>query len=196
MIISLPLLLPTLLWTDADAALRIQYGIVLWGLGPLTLGLFQDFIGSFVTSGPTYKLFSKPVTATYWILGISSAIIHVGCIAVAPQLIPGLTWSRIYCPNHSITVPGPTLLIEGATMFCQYDYIVISLSVLALGFYMFRAQSATAVKSLDNNATSPMLTLSIVTLLFGPGAGLAWLLCDKEKKSEQQDSSVKVGNGI
>jgi hypothetical protein len=170
-IISTPILLPTLLWDDA---LMVQYGVVIWGLAPYTLSPFQDL----VSAVNPFVAFADPVTTTYWIVGGLSGIVHLGNIFLAPYLVPGLTASRIFWPNHGLVVPGPNFLIEGAMIFCQYDYIGISLSVLATGFYIFRADSLSQ-RSVKRNGY-PMLTLIAFIVLGGPGAGLAWLLCGEE----------------
>jgi len=101
-------------------------------------------------------------------------------MVVAPRLNSELTWSRIYWPSNGAVATGPALLIEGAKMFCQYDFIGINLSVLVLGFYMLSLKS----KSLDKTPPAPMLILGMLTAVFGPGAGLAWMLCKMEKASD------------
>jgi hypothetical protein len=177
-LISIPLIIPTVF---GATPFQIQAGMVLWLLGPPSLSLFQDAISSLI-SAAGYRGVQSPTIVAYWIVGGISALCHIG-VVLTPYFFPAVTLSRIYWPNHSAVQPGPYYLAEGAMLFIQYDYIIINLCVLAVGFYKFNFDSAAA--------TNPRLVFTAVTAVFGPGAGMAWLLCDKERELEKQTDAVK-----
>ncbi|KAF7182588.1 hypothetical protein CNMCM7691_002159 [Aspergillus felis] len=187
-LISVPLLVPTVF---RASPFQIQAGMVLWLLGPPSLSLFQDAVSSLITA-TGYRGVQSPTTFTYWIVGGISAICHVA-VVLSPYFFPGVTLSRIYWPNHSAVQPGPYYLAEGAMLFIQYDYIIINLCVLAVGFYKFNFGSAAAAKlSIQAQpAVDPRLVFTAVTAVLGPGAGMAWLLCDKERELEKQNDAIK-----
>ncbi|KFA66963.1 hypothetical protein S40285_05752 [Stachybotrys chlorohalonatus IBT 40285] len=178
--LSLPTLLPGLL---LSSPYRIQAGVVMWLAGPFTLGPFQDIVayslsGHSATRGLGFR---NPVKAAYTILGVASALVHVAVVLGA--LVDSHTSvSRIYVPQHARLVPGTqTALIEGAMLFTQYDYIGITLTTLAAGLFLLRRRAGNkkVVRS-QGNTSSGMGTMAGLTALFGPGAGMAWLLCKKE----------------
>ncbi|KAL6861989.1 hypothetical protein J3F83DRAFT_716808 [Trichoderma novae-zelandiae] len=137
-IISLPLLLPAILGAKP---FDIQDGVVVWFFGPLSIGLFQDLV-SVLFSGKSYKGIRTPVTLAYWIVGLASAVVHIG-VAVWAYTAPELSWSRVYWPNHAAVVPDtPTYMTEGAMLFMQYDHVLIYLCVIGMGFYMLSPQKA------------------------------------------------------
>jgi hypothetical protein len=165
--------------------------MVLWLLGPPSLSLFQDAVSSLITA-TGYRGVQNPTTVTYWVVGGISAICHVG-VVLSPYFYPAVTLSRIYWPNHSAVQPGQYYLAEGAMLFIQYDYIIINLCVLAVGFYKFNFDSVAAAKPSSQAlpAVDPRLVFTAVTAVLGPGAGMAWLLCDKEEELEKQNDSIK-----
>ncbi|KAK2599084.1 hypothetical protein QQS21_005425 [Conoideocrella luteorostrata] len=181
-VISLPLLLPTIV---GASPLQIQRAVVLWFLGPLSLGLFQS-VASSLMSGSSRKKCRNPVVVTYWIVGLVSAAVHI-IIALYALVQPDLSWSRIYWPNHVAVKPGKTIMTEGAMLFMQYDHVVIYFCVFYIGLYVLR--SMTHIASISSSTPSQprryMLTLVAVVIAAGPGAGLAWLLCEKEKYHDE-----------
>ncbi|KAI0017754.1 hypothetical protein F4780DRAFT_573477 [Xylariomycetidae sp. FL0641] len=182
LLISLPLLLPSAL--DA-APFTIQNGVVLWQFGPLTLSLVQDLF-SYGVGKFNISVTKNPVRLAYWIVGAASAAVHLGVLYWA-YVSPELSWSRIYVPNHAAVRPGPTLLTEGAMVFMQYDILVILLCVLALGFY------APAYDQAGKPQTPGcILTLTGISLVAGPGAGLAWFLCSRETEADLPSTTKKV----
>ncbi|KAH8195329.1 hypothetical protein TruAng_010497 [Truncatella angustata] len=180
-IVSLPVLVPSVL---GATPFQVQDGVVMWFFAPLTLGIFQDLFGLLV-SKTSYGGLKDPISVAYSIVGAFSAVVHIG-VAVSPYFCgPEVTWSRIYWPNHNAPLPGsPSFMTEGAMLFMQYDHVVIYLCVFALGAYMLGFDKITSASSLSGKmqAGYPILVLTAMTVITGPGAGLAWLLCQKEKK--------------
>ncbi|KAH6653097.1 hypothetical protein BKA67DRAFT_659738 [Truncatella angustata] len=180
-IISFPVLVPSVL---GATPFQVQDGVVMWFFAPLTLGIFQDLFGLLV-SKTSYGGLKDPISVAYSIVGAFSAVVHIG-VAVSPYFCgPEVTWSRIYWPNHSAPQPGsPSFMTEGAMLFMQYDHVVIYLCVFALGAYMLGFDKITSASSLSGKmqAGYPILVLTAMTVITGPGAGLAWLLCQKEKE--------------
>ncbi|KAL7783241.1 hypothetical protein V8C37DRAFT_415081 [Trichoderma ceciliae] len=189
-IISLPLLLPAAL---GASPFDIQDGVVVWFVGPLVLGLFQD-LASMLFSSDKYRGIKRPVTLAYWIVGLFSAMIHIG-VAVQAYMAPELSWSRIYWPNHAAVVAGsPTFMTEGAMLFMQYDHVVIYLCVLGMGLYMLGLERTLTASTFGEKMQAgwPMAKLTVITATAGPGAGLAWLLCHKEGELEALATQRKI----
>ncbi|KAL2138830.1 hypothetical protein VTI28DRAFT_6193 [Corynascus sepedonium] len=176
LVINLPTLLPGLL---LSTPYRIQAGVAIWLLGPYTLGPVQDFIANFLVPDLPYG-FKNPTKAAYTILGVISGVVHVA-VVLAAVLDTETSVARVFVPQHSRLVPGTqSALIEGAMLFTQYDYIGITFTTLSAGFFMLPAMSVT-------NGFRKMVAL---TTLFGPGAGMAWLLCKKENELEVREDGV------
>lgn len=176
---SFPLFIPSVLGDTAP--FRIEDGVVIWFFGPFVLGIFQRLIHSILPSN-IYSRVKSPVIMAYGIVGVVSATVHISVAWWAYQSSE-ITWSRIYIPNHQAVQPGPTIMTEGALIFIQYGYIVFNLCVLTLGVYMFGYGHTLITKSSAENpsAIHHMLQLIVITAFTGPGAGLAWLLCKKER---------------
>lgn len=187
--ISLPLLLPAVL---GAAPFQVQDGVVIWFLLPLTLSPFQDLVSYLIASSGCGSVFKSPIRVAYWIVGVVSGVVHVG-VALWAFVAPGLSWSRIYWPNHGAVQHGPTFMTEGATLFMQYDHAVIYLCVLGLGAYMLGFDDILAAVSGAERlrAARPLLKLTAMTVIAGPGAGLSWLLCHREKQMEAVDAQSK-----
>ncbi|KAI1734290.1 hypothetical protein F4680DRAFT_471295 [Xylaria scruposa] len=180
--ISLPILLPAVL---GSTSFQIQDAVLVWFFGPLTLGLFQDFAASLV-SRYSYTGATSPVTLAYGVVGAVSAVVHTG-VAIGVYLTEGISWSRVYWPNHGAVQPGPLHMTEGAMLFMQYDHVVIYLCVLGLGAYLLELEKVFTFESSaeGRRAEGRMLTLIVLTAVAGPGAGLAWLLCQREKDTNK-----------
>ncbi|KAI1381940.1 hypothetical protein F4677DRAFT_10258 [Hypoxylon crocopeplum] len=171
-VLSLTLLLPTVL---GAAPFRIQDGVVVWFLSPLAVGPFQELASVLISRlGSYYKGFANPVAGAYCIVGAVSGAVHLSVAAWAFRS-PDLSWSRIYWPNHAAVQPGPTHMTEAAVVFMQYGHLAVSFCVLALGIYTLRSAKVSAGR--------PMLTLVALTAIAGPGVGLAWLLCGRERET-------------
>ncbi|KAL7942032.1 hypothetical protein V8C42DRAFT_333412 [Trichoderma barbatum] len=189
-VISLPLLLPA---AFGAGPFDIQDGVVVWFFGPFLLGPFQDLI-SVLFSGENYKGIHKPVILAYWIVGLFSAVAHVG-VAVWAYTAPELSWYRIYWPNHAAVIAdSPTYMTEGAMLFMQYDHVLIYLCVIGMGLYMLSPQKAVTAPFLGERVRAgwPMAKLTAITAVAGPGAGLAWLMCHREGELDAAAAQRKL----
>lgn len=166
--------------------------MVLWFFLPLTLGPVQDFVAYFFAGDASKKSTASPVIAAYWVAGSFSAAIHI-CVVCWAWLSPELSVSRIYWPNHGLVQPGIHMLVEGAMVFMQYDLVVIALCVAALGVYQLGFDKVLAAQTTEEKLSlgAPLLTVLGVTLVGGPGAGIAWLMCIKEKELEAENAVAK-----
>ncbi|PNY24614.1 Uncharacterized protein TCAP_05461 [Tolypocladium capitatum] len=190
LLLWLPLLLPGVVGV---APFQVQKLIVVWYSLPLTLGPVQDLISrAFASTHHSSKDTANPVIISYWVVGSFSAVIHISSVIWA-SLAPGLSWSSIYWPNHGAVQSNAKMLTEGAMLFLQYDYVVIYFCVLTLGVYMLGFDKIIAAHSAGEKlrAGRPLLLLSVVTTVGGPGAGVAWLMCIKEREIEAADSLSK-----
>ncbi|KAL2019323.1 hypothetical protein VTK56DRAFT_9790 [Thermocarpiscus australiensis] len=191
--ISLPTLLPGLL---LSTPYRIQAGVVLWLIGPYTLGPVQDLVANYLlpsfSSDPRHGSgfgFRNPTKAAYAIVGAASGLVHVA-VMLAALLDAETSVARVFLPQHGRLVPGtPTALIEGAVLFTQYDYIGITLTALAGGFFMLRNPAGHAAgpgkKWTLSNIPHGVRKFVTLTALFGPGASMAWLLYKKEDELDR-----------
>ncbi|XXG95518.1 hypothetical protein Hte_001782 [Hypoxylon texense] len=177
--LSLPLLAPAVL---GATPFQIQGGIVVWFFSPLAVGPFQDLVSALISRLGFPKGIRCPVTVAYCISGLASAAAHLGVVSWA-FFSPDLSWSRIYWPNHGRVQQGPDLLTEAAVIFMQYGHIVVQFCVLTLGIYIL------GFKRL--RIGHPVLMLVVVMAIAGPGAGLAWLLCQSEKQMATTDAKSK-----
>lgn len=186
----MPLLLPGVVGTNP---FTVQNLMVLWFFLPLALGPFQDLVASFFAGDAHKKSTASPVITAYWVAGAFSAAVHI-CVVVWAWLAPDLSVGRVYWPNHGLVQPGTVhALLEGAMLFMQYDLVVISLCVAALGAYMLGLDGVLAARSAADKVRlgRPLLTLLGVTVVGGPGAGIAWLMCIKEKEMTEEGAVVK-----
>lgn len=189
-LLSVPLLLPGVVGTNP---FTVQNLMVLWFFLPLALGPFQDLVASFFAADARKTSTASPVITAYWVAGAFSAAVHI-CVVVWAWLAPGLSVSRVYWPDHALVQPGEVhALLEGAMLFMQYDLVVISLCVAALGAYMLGFERVLAAPSAEGKFREglPLLTIVGVTLVGGPGAGIAWLMCVKEKEMAEEGAVVK-----
>ncbi len=189
-LISLPLLVPGAIGAEP---FTVQDGVVVWFFTPFFLTLFHELASS-LFSRLSFKGFQNPVQLAYGIVGVVSAIVHVGVAAYAfYSLEPNVSWSRIYWPNHSAVQRGPTFMTEGAMLFMQYDHVVIYLTVFGLAIYLLGYDKLLLADSPAERlkAGRRLLILGSTTLILGPGAGLAYLLCAKESDEDAAEAKAK-----
>ncbi|OTB03635.1 hypothetical protein M426DRAFT_12353 [Hypoxylon sp. CI-4A] len=185
--ISSALLLPAALGADTS---RLQDGVAVWFLGPLTGGLFQDLVSSLIArSRGFYKGFSNPIVVAYSIVGLVSAATHISVMTLVFQS-PELSWTQMYLPNPFAVQPGPNLIQEAGHLFIQFGYTFISLSVLLVGIYTLRSRNTSNAQS-KKNGLGAVLTLATIEGIAGPGAALAWFLCKREREHTAATLSKK-----
>ncbi|KAJ5817287.1 hypothetical protein N7447_009520 [Penicillium robsamsonii] len=181
---SIAISLPVFICPMAGAtAIRTQDAIVLWFLLPLTLGVFQDLVSHAMPSIRVGRQATNPVKVAYAIVGTVSAVIHVG-VCFWAVFNPDLSLTSIYWPNHASVQQERFRFTAAAVLFTQYDFPIIYFSLIATGYYIFNSREAPS--GIKSNSTSLFATLIVISAAFGPGAGLAWLLCHKETLQEAE----------
>ncbi|PHH59143.1 hypothetical protein CDD81_3701 [Ophiocordyceps australis] len=168
-LISLPAIVPSLMgWST----LHVQNSIAVWFLAPLTLSLFQDACASILPS----NLFPSPVTLAYYMIGATSAAVHM-VVAYWAFTDAHVSWTRIYWPDDAAVRPGPTHLTEGSMLFMQWDHVLVYLIVGTMAVYMLAGDQP---RGKQQPWVASMLLFVAMTVVAGPGASLAWLLCRRE----------------
>ncbi|KAI1481004.1 hypothetical protein F4774DRAFT_66853 [Daldinia eschscholtzii] len=154
---------------------QVAYGTVAYFLSPLIAGPFQDLISNLMARiGP---IFSNPVLLSYYIVGTFSTVVHWAVVLFTFQS-PELDLFTLYVPNPSIVRRGsPTQISESGHHFIQYGYLFFNIAVLILGKYASTLDSRVAERAQANH---PLLTVAAITLVGGPGAGMAWILSKRE----------------
>ncbi|KAI0446143.1 hypothetical protein F4803DRAFT_569274 [Xylaria telfairii] len=173
---NLPLLVPGIMGASPFV---IQLSVVVWFFLPLA----AEFVQNRINISPTNyrpRRPRNPVVIGYGIVGSASAIIHVA-VGFWAYNSSGMSWTRIYWPAYSAVQPGPNLLLQGGTLFCQYGHMSLCSSVIALAVYTVRRDILVA-KSSSETARASRLMISVIGILifFGPGTGAAWLLYMRE----------------
>lgn len=173
---NLPLLVPSIM---GASAFIIQLSVVVWFFLPLATGFIGHYIGAFPTR---FRLLStgNPVLIGYGIVGVTSAIIHLG-VGLWIYHTPEIGWNVIYWPAYSAVKSGPNLLLQGGMLFCQYGYMSLWSSVITLAVYIIGPdRRAPKSPSTHRPASHHIVSLIGVMIIFGPGAGAAYLLYNLE----------------
>ncbi|KAF2967194.1 hypothetical protein GQX73_g6386 [Xylaria multiplex] len=181
---NLPLLAPGVI---GASPFIIQLSIVIWFFLPLTTKFIQDSISAIFTSSRPGKA-KNSIVVGYGIVGLASAVFHVA-VRIWTYNSSEMSWTRMYWPEYSAVQPGPNLLLQGATLFCQYGHMSLRISVVALALYTVGLDTV-AVEPPPNKARAGrlMALLIAITAVFGPGAGAAWLLYMRETGTETETS--------
>ncbi|KAI1798787.1 hypothetical protein F4811DRAFT_161926 [Daldinia bambusicola] len=157
---------------------QLAYCIVAYFMSPLIAGPIHDMLSGLIAR--TGKIFRSPAVLSYYIVGISSAVVH-WAVVLFTLLSPELSLFTIYVPNPSLVQRGsPTQIAESGHHFIQYGYLFFNITALILGRYVFTLDKAVAQKAHGNH---PLLTLGTITAIGGPGAGMAWILIKREKET-------------
>ncbi|KAI0481608.1 hypothetical protein F4859DRAFT_426533 [Xylaria cf. heliscus] len=167
---NLPLLLPGIMGASPFV---IQLSIVAWFFFPLVAGFVQNCTRTLSSC----CRFSNPVGIGYGIVGSVSAIVHIA-VGLRAYSSPEMSWTGMYWPAYSAVQPGPSLLLQGGTLFCQYGHMSLYSSVIALSVYTVGQDIFAAKSSSSGTARAGRLMASAIAVMaiFGPGAGAAWLL--------------------
>ncbi|KAK6956647.1 hypothetical protein Daesc_001926 [Daldinia eschscholtzii] len=154
---------------------QVAYGTVAYFLSPLIAGPFQDLISNLIARiGP---IFANPVVLSYYIVGTFSAVVHWAVVLFTFRS-PELDLFTLYVPNPSLVRRGSsTQISESGHHFIQYGYLFFNIAVLILGKCVFTLDKKVAGRAQANH---PLLTVAAITLVGGPGAGMAWILSKRE----------------
>ncbi|TRX90811.1 hypothetical protein FHL15_008390 [Xylaria flabelliformis] len=168
----------------------IQLSIVVWFFLPLVTEFVENRISPLFTYYRPNEAY-HPVLIGYGIVGSVSAIVHVvvGLWAYNSSL---MSWKRMYWPAYSAVQPGPSLLLLGGTLFCQYGHLSLSSSVVALAAYTV-GWDVFVTKSYFDIPRAGRLVVSVIAIVavFGPGTGAAWLLYMREMEMNKSFVSTK-----
>lgn len=189
--LPIPLLAPALV--GASAA-QIQGGFVIYLLTPALLIAFQAG-GWRVIRSLNRKvqlelneslLISREITSTYLIVGVASAIIHLGVLAFALfSGDPSTTISALYCPDLANVRSDTHILTTGALLFFQWDFIIVVFTVVA--HFIFSSGCLTGCGVVIAMALT--CTLLAFGFILGPGALLAYTMIRMEYSSAPQHGS-------
>ncbi|KAI0552036.1 hypothetical protein F4679DRAFT_117871 [Xylaria curta] len=157
----------------------IQLCIVVWFFLPLATEFVQNRVSPLLTYYRPDRAYN-PVLIGYGIVGSLSAIVHV-VVGLWACNSSEVSWARMYLPAYSAVQPGPSLLLLGGTLFCQYGHMSLCSSVIALAAYTV-GRDTSATKPPPGTARAGRLIVSVIILavVFGPGTGAAWLLYRRE----------------
>ncbi|RYC58728.1 hypothetical protein CHU98_g7475 [Xylaria longipes] len=184
---NLPLLVPGVM---GASPFIIQISIVVWFFLPLAAAFVHNRINTLSTSGRPRRA-SNPVVIGYGIVGSASAIVHV-VVGLWTCNSSEMSWIRMYWPAYSAVKPGPSLLLQGATLFCQYGHMSLCSSVIALAAYTVGRDYFGAKSSFGTaRAGRLVVSVTVIMVVFGPGAGAAWLLCMRETETNKPIAIVK-----
>ena len=123
---------------------------------------------------------TNPVSASYILNGVFSTAAHLA-ILIYTVVAPGAGLRRSYIPDFGAVQPRQVnTYIEGTHLFIQLDVIVTALVVLILGAQMLGDGKRANVKS--GGSFGVLLGISLV---LGPGAGMAYAAYAKERGIER-----------
>ncbi|ROV93454.1 hypothetical protein VPNG_09629 [Cytospora leucostoma] len=174
------MLLPA--WTSLPTIQAHRVIVLYFFPGPLVILGFQALATRALASSPkALSSITNPVSATYLLNGLISAAAHLA-ILIHTVAAPDAGLRRSYVPDFAAVQPGQVdTFYEGTHLFIQIDVIVTALVVLILGAVMLgdagRAQTGPAGGSFG--------VLVAISLVLGPGAGMAYAAYAKERSIER-----------
>ncbi|KAJ8126919.1 hypothetical protein O1611_g6720 [Lasiodiplodia mahajangana] len=184
---NLPLLLPGIM---GASPFIIQLSIVVWFFLPLTTGFIQNHISTLFTCYRPSRA-NNSVALGYAIVGSVSATVHV-LVGLWARSSPDMTWTRMYWPAYSAVQPGSNLILQGATLFCQYGHMSLRSSVTTLTMYTIGQHLFATGSSFETTRAGRRIVLLTTTLLFfGPGAAAAWLFYMLETETNKPVEMTK-----
>lgn len=179
----------------------IQVGLVQYFLTPALLVLFQYLARTTLFSHASLmpRSIAQPVKAAYLLVGSASALIHLGIVSYV--LFWGnagdLSLPSLYLPDCTIVQPGrDNALTAGALLFFQWDFIIIGLTVVCHCIFLFWQGSAEVAQRhglSSGGIPLSVTTVVLLTLVFGPGAGLAFELWSREDADHRVDAGSSSG---
>ncbi|KAI1752378.1 hypothetical protein F4782DRAFT_501620 [Xylaria castorea] len=184
---NVPLLIPGVMGASPFV---VQLSTVVWFFLPLATEFIQNLTSPlFAYYRPSRA--SNPVFVGYGIVGSASAIVHV-VVGLWAWNSSEMSWTRMYWPAYSAVQPGPNLLLQGVTLFCQYGHMSLYSSVIALAAYTV-GRDILVMKSSFGTARAGRLVVSVIVIMvvFGPGTGAAWLLCMRETETNKPIAIAK-----
>lgn len=176
------LLLPA--WTSLPTIQAHRVIVLYFFPGPLVILGFHALATRALASSPKALSFiTSPVSATYLLNGFISAVAHLA-ILIYTVAAPDAGLRRSYLPNLAAVQPGQVdTFYEGTHLFIQIDVIVTALVVLILGAVMLG--DARRVAAHTTGPAGSFGVLLAISLVLGPGAGMAYAAYAKERSIER-----------
>lgn len=176
-------------WTSLPTVQAHRVIVLYFFPGPLIILGFQALVTRLLTARPkALSSITNPVSAAYVLNGIISTAAHLA-ILYWTVTAPDAGLRRSYVPDFAAVQPGAVdTCYEGTHLFIQIDVIVTALVVLILGAVML-ADARRAHKGADGAAAATaggsFVVLLVMSLVLGPGAGMAYAAYAKERSLEQ-----------
>jgi hypothetical protein len=173
------MLLPA--WTSLPTIQAHRVVVLYFFPGPLVILGFHALATRALASSPkTLSFITNPVSATYLLNGLISAVAHLA-ILIYTIAAPGAGLRRSYIPDFAAVQPGQIdTFYEGTHLFIQIDVIVTALVVLILG-----SQMLGDAKRAHTGPGGSFGVLVAIALILGPGAGMAYAAYAKERSIER-----------
>ena len=177
-------------WTSLPTIQANRIILLYFFPSPLIILGFHALATRALAKIPNALLFiANPVSASYILNGLFSTAAHLA-ILIYTVVAPGAGLRRSYIPDFSAVQPRQVnTYIEGTHLFIQLDVIVTALVVLILGAQMLgdgrRVQSG--------GSFGVLLGISLV---LGPGAGMAYAAYAKERGIERAAAGKSNGKRL
>jgi hypothetical protein len=155
--------------------------VALVQLSPVLVTLLQYLIAGLLPNEISRKaqhLHAGRKTLPPYALALRQAYLLAAFISVTGHLYvlqrifrsPGL-FQSIYIPaaNQTVMTSGTDLMLQGALLFLQYDFIIINLSSLLWAYFLLEQTAAFSVQNFGG--------VVLINAILGPGAmvtGLLW----------------------
>ncbi|KAJ8124050.1 hypothetical protein ONZ43_g143 [Nemania bipapillata] len=169
------------------------------------VGLLAPWYGFVSKKDPQRPNADKPwIVATFTLVGILSAIVHLGCIGTSLYSTGrDLSLSRVYLPspgkmhsfaaglasgNETLASHLPAayhVLFEGYHLFTQLDYAIVSAACVVFTHWMLHNRGGDRVKvgmTMSAVELRDLLLIVLGTLTIGPGAAGSLALAVREGK--------------
>lgn len=173
-------------WITSLPNLQAHRVVVLYFVpGPLVILGFHALATRALAASPkTLSFIKNPVSAAYILNGLISSAAHLA-ILIYTVTAPDAGLRRSYVPDFAAVQFGQAdTFYEGTHLFIQVDVIVTALVVLILGAVML----ADARRARKGNGGS-FGVLVAISLILGPGAGMAYAAYIKERNIERAVSA-------
>jgi hypothetical protein len=173
------MLLPA--WTSLPSIQAHRVIVLYFVPGPLLILGFNALATRALASNPKALSFIKnPVSAAYILNGLISTVAHLA-ILIYTVTAPGAGLRRSYVPDFAAVQPGAIdTYYEGTHLFIQIDVIVTALVVLILGGVMLGD-----AKRASRGPGGSFWVLLAISVILGPGAGMAYAAYAKERSIER-----------
>lgn len=173
-------------WISSLPNLQAHRVVVLYFVpGPLVILGFHALASRALAANPKALSFIKnPVSTAYILNGLISTACHFA-ILYYTVTAPDAGLRRSYVPDFSLVHYGAAdTYYEGTHLFIQVDVIVTALVVLILGAVML-----SDARRANTKPTGSFGALLAISLILGPGAGMAYAAYKKERSIERAVSA-------